>query len=155
MLAIDVELGSKTSSPTEPKSQIDFQFLNFTHPSEAKASRARRAVRSHVTKQQHQREHAAAAARRAKSFPRAAEVESEDLPAPRAHAASYPPNRPTLELPTRPFPVASSSEASSQSPSPEGGSPMYLSENRINPSDVYPEEWRPYLHGIMVSCPLQ
>ena len=149
MFVIDQESGSKASSPTESKNQIDFQFLNFSHPSEAKGPRARRTVRSHVTKQQHQREHAAAAARRAKSFPRA-DAESEDVPAPRAHAASYPPNRPTLELPSRPGPATSSSDASSQSPSPTN-SPRYLSETRIDPSDVYPEEWHPYLPRIMVS----
>ena len=149
---VDQMLGSKASSPTEQKSQIDFQFLNFSHPSDAKASRARRTVRSHVTRQQHQREHAAAAARRAKSFPQP-EVEQEELPAPRAtHAATFPSNRPTLELPTRPGPAgpaASSSDASSQSPSPTG-SPMHPFERRIDPSDVYPEEWHPYLPRIMV-----
>lgn len=149
-----MQSGSKASSPTEQKSQIDFQFLNFSHPSDAKASRARRTVRSHVTRQQHQREHAAAAARRAKSFPQP-EAEPEDLPAPRAtHAATFPSNRPTLELPTRTGPVASSSDASSQSPSPTGsGSPMPSFERRIDPSDVYPEEWHPFLPRIVVSQP--
>jgi hypothetical protein len=145
----DDNQGSKAPSPTEQKSQIDFQFLNFTHPSEAKASRARRTVRSHVTRQQHQREHAAAAARRAKSVPQP-DVESDQGPSPIVHAATFPPNRPTLELPTRPGPTLTASDASSQSPSPTG-SPNSRSENRIDPYEVYPQDWHPYLQSIMVN----
>ena len=145
----DEDPGSKASSPTEQKSQIDFQFLNFSHPSEAKASRARRTVRSHVTRQQHQREHAAAAARRAKSTP---QPESEqDEPSGRIqHAATFPSNRPTLELPTRPGPSTAGSDASSQSPSPTGSPMTYEADRRINPYEVYPSEWHPYLPGILV-----
>ena len=144
--------GSKASDSGEPqKPQIDFQFLNFTHPSDAKGSRARRTVRSHVTRQQHQKEHAAAAARRAKSFPQA-DAEPDALPTQLTHAATFPPERPTtLEIPSRAATTTSSTEASSQSPSPTGSvSPMYQPERRINPSDVYPEEWHPYLPRIMV-----
>lgn len=148
-MADEDSAGSKASSPTEQKNQIDFQFLNFSHPSEAKASRARRTVRSHVTRQQHQREHAAAAARRAKSVPQP-EGEMEDIPGPRAHAATFPPNRPTLELPSQAGPAPALSDASSQSPSPTG-SPMDRQEQRLDPFEVYPEEWHPYLQGIMVS----
>ena len=149
----DNDPGSKASSPTEQKSQIDFQFLNFSHPSEAKASRARRTVRSHVTRQQHQREHAAAAARRAKSVPQP-DVELEQGPSQIVHAATFPPNRPTLELPTRPGAPRAASDASSQSPSPTG-SPMRSAESRIDPYEVYPQEWHPYLQTIMVHQPAQ
>lgn len=151
MAPIDETPGSKTSSPTEPqnKAQIDFQFLNFSHPSEAKASGTRKAVRSHVTRQQHQREHAAAAARRAKTFPQAdAEVEEAAV----QPVATSPFERPVrLELPGRGVGTASSTEGSSPSPTPSGSaSPMYRSETQIDPSDIYPDEWHPYLPRIMV-----
>lgn len=145
----DDDSGSKASSPSEQKSQIDFQFLNFSHPSEAKESRARRTVRSHVTRQQHQREHAAAAARRAKSAPQV-DNEEEESPGPVAHAATFPSNRPTLELPTRPGPSTAGSDASSQSPSPTGSPSVYRPEQRINPYEIYPSEWHPYLPAITV-----
>ena len=143
--------GSKASSPTEQtKNQIDFQFLNFSHPSDAKASRARKTVRSHVTRQQHQREHAAAAARRAKSYPQPApETESEPEAPRRPHAATFPPDRPTLDPPTHSGAATSSEEASSPSPSPTG-SPKHQPEKQIDPADVYPEEWHPYLPRILV-----
>jgi hypothetical protein len=142
--------GSKASSPAEQKSQIDFQFLNFSHPSEAKASRARKTVRSHVTRQQHQREHAAAAARRAKSFPQPEdERELDEHPPLRTHAATFPANRPTLELPSGPSQSISSPEASSQSPSPIG-SPSYPFERGIDPKELYPLEWHPYIPRVIV-----
>jgi hypothetical protein len=147
----DEDSGSKASSPTEQKSQVDFQFLNFSHPSEAKESRARRTVRSHVTKQQHQREHAAAAARRAQSASQN-DAEQEESPAPSMiHAATFPPNRPTLELPSRPGPSTAGSDASSQSPSPEGSPLTYRPTQRINPYDLYPAEWHPYLSAVTVT----
>lgn len=145
--------GSKASSPSESQasaSQIDFQFLNFSHPSDAKASRARRTVRSHVTRQQHKAEHAAAAARRAKSYPQP-ETEPQEVPHRPAHAASFPLERPTtLDLPTRPAP-SGSSDASSQSPSPTG-SPMNSIETRIDPTDIYPDAWHPCIPRILVSA---
>lgn len=148
---IDEIPGSKTSSPTEPqsKTQIDFQFLNFSHPSDAKASGTRKAVRSHVTRQQHQREHAAAAARRAKTFP-AADTEPDDAAV--QVVASSPLERPVgLEIPVRAVGTASSTEGSSPSPTPSGSaSPMYRSESQIDLSDIYPDEWHPYLPRIMV-----
>lgn len=148
----DFRAGSKASSPTEQsKSQIDFQFLNFSHPSDAKGSRARRTVRSHVTKQQHQKEHAAAAARRAKSYPQPESPPDpdEDVPAPRRHAATFPIARPTLELPERPAGSFSAGETSSPSPSPTGSSPR-TTDQQIDPRKVYPADWHPYLPKIMV-----
>lgn len=145
--------GSKPPSPTEQlKSQIDFQFLNFSHPSDAKTGKTRKAVRSHVTKQQHQRENAAAAAaaRRAKSY-QATPSDREDAPPQRAHAATFPSARPSsIEPPAPILSTTESSEASSRSPSP-AASPTDAPRRRIDPSDIYPEEWRPYLHRIMVS----
>lgn len=151
----DEDSGSKASSPTEQKNQVDFQFLNFSHPSEAKESRARRTVRSHVTRQQHQREHAAAAARRAQSAPQI-DGEQEESPGPVTHAATFPPpNRPNLQLPTRPVPSNAGSDASSPSPSPEGSPLIYRSEQRINPYEVYPAEWHPYLSAVTVSATIR
>lgn len=153
----DEDSGSKASSPTEQKNQVDFQFLNFSHPSEAKESRARRTVRSHVTRQQHQREHAAAAARRAQSAPQIdGEQEEPAGPSTVPHAATYPPpNRPTLQLPTRSRPSNAGSDASSQSPSPEGSPSIYRPERRINPYEVYPAEWHPYLPAVTVSATMR
>jgi len=152
--ATDTRPGSKASSPSETptKAQIDFQFLNFTHPSDAKASGTRKAVRSHVTKQQHQKEHAAAAARRAKTFPRADnEMDEAMIPS----RSATPSTRPmTLELPRRDSPAImriSSTTASSPSAVPSGSvSPAPL-QGSLDVNDVYPQEWHPYLPRIMVS----
>lgn len=143
--------GSKASSPTEQtKSQIDFQFLNFSHPSDAKGSRARRTVRSHVTKQQHQKEHAAAAARRAKSFPLPdGASDPDDLPPTRPHAATYPEERPTLTLPEQSPSIVGQDGAMSPSPSPTGSSPV-SADQQIDPREVYPADWHPYLPRIFV-----
>ncbi|EMC91118.1 hypothetical protein BAUCODRAFT_315415 [Baudoinia panamericana UAMH 10762] len=144
--------GSKPSTPGEPtRNQIDFQFLNFSHPSDAKASRARRTVRSHVTRQQHQREQRLQQERRARSY-QGPSTETDAPPLQRAHAEIFPLQRPTiLELPsptaTRP-PLASSPEASSASPSPTT-SPTDPFERRIEPSEVYPEEWLPSVPRVM------
>lgn len=150
--SVNTSPGSKASSPVEPpKSQIDFQFLNFSHPSDAKGSRARRTVRSHVTRQQHQREHAAAAARRVKTFPQP-NTEPEPASSSTPRVATISTERPmTLELPNRPLITPSSTETSTSSPSPSPtGSPMQHFDRQIDPTDVYPEEWHPYLRGIIV-----
>lgn len=143
--------GSKTSSPTEHnKSQIDFQFLNFSHPAEAKGSGARKTVRSHVTRKQHEKEHALAAARRAQSYQSAPEPEQPALPQ-RSHASTFPSERPTtIELPGSSSALNSSPEASSQSPSPSA-SPVHPAGRRIDPTEIYPEEWHPYIPPIIVS----
>lgn len=148
-MSADQDSGSKANTPTEQKN-LDFEFLNFSHPSQAKGSRARKTVRSHVTKQQHQKEHAAAAARRAKSYPQPdGETSGDSPPAMRAHAATFPPNRPTLELPSRSGPIASGSEQSSQSPSPLN-SPSSATDRQIDLYDLYPEEWHQSLPIVMV-----
>jgi len=140
--------GSKASSPTEQKNQTDYQFLNFSHPSEAKDSRARKTARSHVTKQQHQREHAAAAARRAKSFPQPEDQgDPEMAPISRGHAATFPSNRPTLKSPASSRQVTGSPEAASQSPS-TSNSPT---EQRSDYLHHYPRQWHPYLDIVIVS----
>ncbi|TKA25889.1 hypothetical protein B0A50_05644 [Salinomyces thailandicus] len=141
--------GSKPSSPSDtPKAQIDFQFLNFSHPSDAKASRARRTVRSHVTRQQHAREQQ----QRAQSYHGKPSEPTQVPESSRRHAVTLPSERPsTLELPGRSkgdLPLASSPETSSQSPSPIP-SPTYPPENRVDPADVYPETWLPHIPRVM------
>jgi hypothetical protein len=141
--------GSKASSPTDPpKSQIDFHFLNFSHPQDAKASNARKAVRSHVTKQQHQREQKLQQERRAKSFQGTASESSELSAAPRrAHAETFPMERPTtLELPTSVSAGPSSPEVSSAA-----SSPTQAPETQVDLSSLYPEQWLPYVQPILVS----
>lgn len=147
---VDIGTGSKASSPVEtPK--VDFQFLNFSHPSEAKTSQHRKQVRSHITKQQHQRQHALNAARRAQSFQ--AEEEAERSTKTRAHAATFPSDQPSsLELPggsgSKPGSPRSVSRASSPGASPTTGSP----QSNIDPISLYPEAWQPHIPRVMVSA---
>lgn len=136
---------SKTSSPTETP-RVDWQFLNFTHPSEAKTSQHRKKVRSHVTKQQHQREQALTAARRTQSYP--PETESEDPPPQRAHTATTPSNRPNLSELSSGQSIIKMEEPSSPSPSPSPTS--YSPRHRVDLNDIYPEEWHPYVDRILV-----
>ena len=151
---IDPASGSKASSSTDQMHQVDFQFLNFSHPAQAKALGARKAVRSHVTKQQHQREHAAAAARRAKSFPPPENQLNIDLsPITRQHAATFPTNRPALHVPSPSSQYAVSWDATSRSPSPLT-SPSYVTSPRLDLSTIYPEAWQPYLGVVVVSFSL-
>ena len=134
----------------QQRSQIDFQFLNFSHPSEAKASRARRTVRSHVTRQQHQREHAAAAARRARSFPQPSDQHTDESALEPGHANTFPPPRPTsYDVAGGSSSTLTSSPEVSPSPSPMP-SPPYMPEGRVDPADIYPEQWQPYITPILV-----
>ncbi|KAK4898812.1 hypothetical protein LTR27_003543 [Elasticomyces elasticus] len=148
---------SKASSPQDtPRAQIDFQFLNFSHPSDAKASNARKAVRSHVTKQQHQKEQKLQQERRTKSF-QGVGSESDQRPPPRRpHAETFPPNRPTvIDLPVQSSAggsSASSPDAVSASPSDSpSASPTHQPQRRIDPAELYPEAWHPYIPRIMDS----
>ncbi|KAK5108255.1 hypothetical protein LTR62_008639 [Meristemomyces frigidus] len=143
--------GSKAPSPTDSsKSQIDFQFLNFSHPQDAKASGARKTVRSHVTRQQHQKEQKLQQERRARSFQgTASAADSEPIPPRRRqHAETFPVERPTTnELPTQGSGAVSSPELSSTASSPT------RSKECPDPYALYPEEWHPYVHVVLVcSC---
>jgi len=148
-LVTDTIAGSKASSPVETP-RVDFQFLNFSHPSEAKTSQHRKQVRSHVTKQQHQREHALNAARRAASF-QAGDV-SDRSPVQRSHAATFPSEQQTsTEISggsgSKPGSPNSLSQASSPGASPTANSP----QSGVDPVSLYPEQWQPYVPRIMVS----
>jgi hypothetical protein len=138
---------SKASSPIET-AKVDWQFLNFTHPSEAKTSQHRKKVRSHVTKQQHQREQALTAARRTQSYQ--AETESEDLPTREARAATTPSNRPNLSELTGDHTRSSVRSPESKSPSASPSPTSYSPQHRIDLNDIYPKEWHPYVERILV-----
>ena len=133
------------SSPIDPQSsQLGFEFLNFTHPSDAKASLARRTVRSHVTRQQHQKEHAAAAARKANNV-------SQLLP-PLGNRAMLTPNDCTanvwLEQNTgEPYEqLYPCNDAEDARPCAHTSSAL----QRDNPFDRYPHDWHPWLLFLLV-----
>ncbi|KAH9844522.1 Fungal specific transcription factor domain [Teratosphaeria destructans] len=152
---LEISSSSNASSqPEQAQNQIDFQFLNFSHPSDAKASRARRTVRSHVTRQQHQREHALQAARRAQSF-QGPESDTEPPSLRRPHARTFPEQRPaTLELPGTTgtilaAPSTSSPETSPNSPSPAASPTDSPAPGVVDLAGIYPERWHPYIPRIM------
>ncbi|QIW99993.1 hypothetical protein AMS68_005511 [Peltaster fructicola] len=149
--ASDSRRGSAAASLTDiGKPQIDFQFLNFSHPSEAKTGKTRKAVRSHVTRQQHQRENAAAAARRAKE-PQAIAQDTPERPLPlRPSLAER--STPSVEAVPQLNTTAESpgtSSAASMSPMSPATSPMRALHNQIDPTEVYPQEWHPYIGRIL------
>ncbi|KAG9737219.1 hypothetical protein KCU75_g17057, partial [Aureobasidium melanogenum] len=132
------------SSPVSPGSSdppMSFQFVNLTDPSDTKDQKVRRAIRSHVTKQQHQKAEQLAAARRSNSDPQLLGTSSAQLFQGRAHAASYPMSRPTSSDQQSPVSPTSSSDVSSFSSTPQY--PM------IDVSQVYPAQWLPYLNQIL------
>ncbi|KAH0363063.1 hypothetical protein KCU65_g7689, partial [Aureobasidium melanogenum] len=120
---------------------MSFQFVNLTDPSDTKDQKVRRAIRSHVTKQQHQKAEQLAAARRSNSDPQLLGTSSAQISQGRAHAASYPMSRPTSSDKQSPGSPTSSSDVSSFSSTPQY--PM------IDVSQVYPAQWLPYLNQIL------
>lgn len=128
--------------PSEPA--MSFQFVNLTDPSDTKDQKVRRTIRSHVTKQQHQRAEQLAAARRSNSDPQLLGTSSAQIAQGRAHAASYPSSRPVTSDRQSPVSPASSSDVSSFSSTPQY--PM------IDVSQVYPAQWLPYLNQILENC---
>lgn len=116
--------GSKSSSQEH---NIDFRFLNFTNPSDAKNAQTRKSVRSHVTTGQHK------AARKA-----AAEH------ALRSHQTS-----------ARPSPSRSptSGRSENDASSPEATSPTTPPAlARLGPRELYPEGWQSSISPVMVRC---
>ena len=144
-------------SPSEdaierPAGQINFEFLNFSHPSDAKASRARRTVRSHVTRQQHQKEQHAAAARRSRSLPQIAEASSTSRPPHFETHVSFSSTEASSEsVPLRRMDSEAASSARSTTESPLQ-SPMITSPARIHPFDIYPPEWHASIPFIVDYC---
>jgi len=123
---------------------MSFQFVNLTDPSDTKDQKVRRAIRSHVTKQQHQKAEQLAAARRSNSDPQLLGTSSAQTSQGRAHAASYPLSRPSTSDQKSPVSPTSSSDASSFSSTSQY--PM------IDVSQVYPAQWLPYLNQILENC---
>ena len=152
----DPLLDNEAIGSSEPvTTQIDFQFLNFTHPSDAKASRARRTVRSHVTRRQHAQETKLQAARKAQSYHGNPIEPEQPPPMLRQHAATLPSQTPPaldLSSNTRKTTVRTSSPegSSASSPSPTT-STGFSPEQRIDLSEVYDKAWHPYISHIMVS----
>ena len=133
--------------------QVNFEFLNFSHPSEAKASGARRTVRSHVTRQQHQREQQAAAARKSKSSSQSAEASSSATRPSVLPVQQTSPGR--LSPGASPYHHTSSSEAASSVASTSGSplhSPVHPPAVQIHPFDVYPVQWHSSIPVVVEHC---
>jgi len=135
--------------------QVNFEFLNFSHPSEAKASGARRTVRSHVTRQQHQREQQAAAARKTKtSSQSSAEASSATRPSILPTQGTSSPGRMSPSG-ASPHHQTSSSEATSSVASTSGSplqSPLRQPPVQIHPFDVYPVQWHSSIPVVVEHC---
>jgi len=141
-------VGSKASSPVETTT-VEFQFLNFSHPSEAKTSQHRRQVRSHVTRQQHQRDNAQKEARRTQSLQ--AEEVSDRVEPGRAHAASFPSEQPSsLELPGASGSKPGSPRSTSQASSPGASPTLGTAPHGLDLGALYPEAWQQYVPLVMV-----
>lgn len=133
----DLPQGNRRSSATPDN--IDFRFLNFSHPQDAKNAQTRRNVRSHVTTKQHekQRQRVAEQARQTQQgIQQSSSTPSASVS--RKNSGDSPALSPS-ETET------SSPEASSPS-SPTASGPS----TRLNPLEVYPEAWHSSLRPVMV-----
>lgn len=139
------------NKPPTAGDSIDFRFLNFSHPKDAKNATTRRNVRSHVTGVQHARQRQAAAeqAKRSQSSSSSRVPPSPNLAGPSSsYQGSYAGSPALSETET-----SSPDEASPISPAATSGSPPNSPLPRLNPLEVYPEEWHPYLRPLIVSRP--
>lgn len=124
--------GSRSGSTAD---SIDFRFLNFTNPADARNAQTRRSVRSHVTTKQHEKQRRAAAAQARRTTDQYAEgSSSSSLRPPMSRSTSI---------------GSPDSETSSPDDSPTSPSPA-TSLVRLNPLEVYPQDWHPYLRPVMV-----
>lgn len=130
----DTPSGSK--SPTSPDG-IDFRFLNFSHPKDAKNAQTRRNVRSHVTSKQHEkhRQRVAEQARQSQ--------QNSQQPSP---TSSVRLSRASAET----SPTHSNSEPEASSPEASAPTSPSVPTYRINPLEVYPESWHTSLRPVMV-----
>lgn len=144
----DSPSGSKSSASGD---SIDFRFLNFSHPKDAKNATTRRNVRSHVTGVQHARQRQAAAEQAKRSQSSSSRVAPSPILAgpSSSYSGSYAGSPALSENDT-----SSPDEGSPASPAPTSGSPPTSPLPRLNPLEVYPEEWHPYLRPIIVSSRL-
>lgn len=146
----NVDILPVSRAVSSPES-IDFRFLNFSHPKDAKDAQTRRNVRSHVTSKQHERQRKAAAAvgHAQRGQQSTLDVSSRTLHVPYdrdgSHGGSPAPSETETsspdESPTTPYSMSPSASASPQA--------------RLNPVEVYPEAWHASLHPVMVrTCSL-
>ncbi|CAK3845515.1 Hypothetical predicted protein [Lecanosticta acicola] len=135
-----------TSKPSTPVDSIDFRFLNFSHPKDAKNATTRRNVRSHVTGVQHARQRQAAAEQAKRTQSSSSGVPPTPIlagPSP-SYSASYAGSPALSENDT-----SSPEEPSGASPATSSVSPPASPLPRLNPLEVYPEEWHPYLRPVI------
>ena len=161
-ISVKQEPPSPDQPEPSPSLQGDFEFLNFSHPSQAKTEGARRTVRSHVTRRQHSKEQqAAAAARRFKS-------ETKSEPQSPEATASHPP--PLLRTPHQPLspPSRGDSIIGGHSPlqtthsDPESlvtsaaGSPLHSPAQtlaaQVDPVQIYPPQWHASIPVVIDHC---
>lgn len=157
---------TKSGSPIERRSsseskpaQVDFEFLNFSHPSEVKDSKFRKKVRSHVTRHQHQREQLAlAAARLTSATPRPARHSDSALPQVQLDSFNSPCITPAPSLSPSPSPSAISStydhsRAATPTPglTPSPSPPSFAFGQGVR-TDLYPLEWGPSIPIVLSHC---
>ncbi|TKX21934.1 hypothetical protein C1H76_5826 [Elsinoe australis] len=146
----------RRSSPESKPAQVDFEFLNFSHPSEAKDSKFRRKVRSHVTRHQHQREQLAlTAARLASATPRPGRLSDSALPQVHFDGSNSACNTPAPSLSPSPSPSAISStydhsRATTPTPglTPSPSPPSFAFGQGVR-TDLYPLEWGPSIPIVL------
>ncbi|PNS18774.1 DNA-directed RNA polymerase III subunit rpc1 [Sphaceloma murrayae] len=131
------------------ESQIEFEFLNVSHPSEARSSATRRKVRSHVTRHQHYKEQQAMANSRAGSpnayvsrrGRRPSPPKSSSSPSPSAQNTPNSSPLPTaLPTPDASLTPATAAPASIRPVSPHSAPHCYAAGHYI-PLTPYPQEW--------------
>lgn len=146
----------------QPSPGNTFQFLTFSHPSEAKALNARRTVRSHVTRHQHQLKDNLAAC----SYGRRVGGDPAKLRRTSSSSSTTPSIRISMRDTLTRSESRDSREASGSPPKMISQSPMassaaiaspWQSRNGytslyINPHDLYPSEWQSSIPLIMENC---
>lgn len=138
-------LGSTSLSWAEmQKRPIDLQFLTFTHPSDAKDSANREAVRSHVTHLQHAREYNAQVQGVTAAFSRANSEPEEGT-----NSLGYAVTLPFAQLRTN-LPIPSRATFKT---SPSVVLPTRLPMGTAGLVDIfqlYPKEWQLCVHRVIV-----
>ncbi|KAF2149810.1 hypothetical protein K461DRAFT_34227 [Myriangium duriaei CBS 260.36] len=148
-----------------PPHRLGFEFLNFSHPSEAKDPHSRRTVRSHVTRQQHQKDQmAAAAARRARNNSQQPEPSGSNAPPPLrtqlpvsqltrgdSIIEEYSPLSLTRSEPGSLVTSTTGSPLHSPLHSPTG-TPTGTRAGQVDPLQIYPELWHTSIPIVIDYC---
>ncbi|KAK4985431.1 hypothetical protein LTR66_001847 [Elasticomyces elasticus] len=133
------EVGRPTNtSPTE------FQFLTFNTLDESKNSAARRTVRSHVTRQQHQRAQLAAASKQAQESQETLVSQEQDR-----QPQSLPTSRATTPVPQLALARASSSPDVTAMPHVPGTITQQMNSGQIGSFRDSPSDWTPFVSTII------